>query len=137
MIVKFGVIKSLFRFGKFSPLLVNLYLLMIHFLFILQITPKNRERNNSGVARGIVEARSIFLVLFNKFGPKIWVKKIVFTTSYTNFKVLPTSLNINLLQTISWKRKLHANNGVIYLIWMLSLSTFVKLIHLKNGLTYL
>ena len=56
------------------------------------------ECKYSGVARGVAgvaEATPIIQFLFNKFGQKIRVKKIVFTEGYTNFKILPTSLRIN------------------------------------------
>ena len=46
----------------------------------------------SGVPRGVAEATPIIQFLFNKFGQKIRVKKILFTAGYTNFKILPTSL---------------------------------------------
>ena len=49
------------------------------------------DRGVAGVA-GVAEATLIIQFLFNKFGQKIRVKKIVFTAGYTNFKILPTSL---------------------------------------------
>ena len=49
----------------------------------------------SGVVRGVAgvaEATPIIQFLFNRFGQKIRVKKVLFTAGYTNFKILPTSL---------------------------------------------
>ena len=57
-------------------------------------SPKLTEIITSGVARGVAgvaEATPIIQFLFNKFGQKIQVKKIVFTSDYTNFKILPHS----------------------------------------------
>ena len=53
------------------------------------------DEYSSGVARGVAgvaEATPIFQFLFNRFGQKISVKKILLTAGYTNLKNLPTSL---------------------------------------------
>ena len=72
-------------------------------------SPKLTEIITSGVARGVAgvaEATPIIQFLFNKFGQKIRVKKIIFTAGYTNFKILPTSLLINTFQ-VTWQHYLY------------------------------
>ena len=88
----------------------------------------------SGVATrvaGVAEATPIFQFLFNRFGQKIWVKKILLTAGYTNLKNLPTSLVLLMTNALESKHAINSRHLFGFLIQQLVIEK--ELLHSDIG----